>query len=117
MEWKWWGWPIFFAAALAFARITYDAFSVPWAWTQDQCLFLFFCLGAVYVLAFYIKICMQGGVTAVKAKFAQVREMKDPRLDKTHQRGLKFWITIAVILIVVLLSEPDTRQSLLGLLH
>src|SRR5882757_5340793 len=97
---------------------TYRAFTAPWNWNQDQCLFVFFCVCLGYVLAIYLNIWMRDGNQGVKAKWISAMQMKDPRLNKQkHRRSPVFWAAIVVIVAITILSDPETRQFLFRLLH
>jgi len=67
---------------------------------------------------FYARIFLSGGSDAVKAKWAEVKQMKDPRLDaKAHRHGPVYWIWMAVIIALCFLAVPEARQELLDWLR
>ena len=119
MEQKlWWAWPVLGGAGLVIVMTTYRAFSHPWIWNEEQCLFGFFCLCTAYVAVIYARIFARGGLEGVRAHWGRVKQMEDPRLNASvHRRNPIYWITIAGIIVFSVLTVPETRQYLSGLFH
>jgi hypothetical protein len=115
---SWWGWPILAGFGLVAVTTTYRAFTVPWNWDQNQCLFVFFCVCLGYVLSVYLTLWMRGGTQAIKDRWATAMQMKDPRLSKQqYHKSPIFWGAIVLTVAITLLSDPEARQFLFGLLH
>ena len=101
MQGKWRG-LLYVFLAWQFAKTTLAAFSVPWSWTLDQCLFVFFIMCAAFVLGFWAFLWQRGGTAAVKERWALIQQRRDAPLNKKAFRwSLVFWIAIAVVLVVI----------------
>jgi len=97
-----WRWLLYAIAMWQFARVTLSAFSVPWSWTFDQCLFVFFVLCIAIPLVWLALIWQRGGTAAVKEQRALIQQQGAKPVDKRLYRwSLVFWIAFAAVLVVI----------------
>src|SRR4051812_28742564 len=95
-------WLLYLIVGWVAAKTTLSAFSAPWSWTLDQCLFVFLVLCAVFVLAQWVLTWQRGGMAAVKERWAFNRQQRSAPLDKKiYYWSLLFWVAVAVALILV----------------
>jgi hypothetical protein len=97
-----WFWLAYALLAWQFAKTTVSAFSVPWSWALDQLLFVFYVLCGAIVLGFWAFTWQRGGTEAVKARWAQRQQrMAAPLNKKAFRWSLVFWITVAIVLVII----------------
>jgi len=97
-----WRWLLYLIVAWQFFRTTVSAFSVPWNWTLDQCLFLFFAACVIFASGFWALIWLRGGADAVKERWSFNQQQNARSLNKKFFLwSLLFWIAVAIALVLL----------------
>jgi hypothetical protein len=97
-----WQWFIWAVSILVLARFAYEAFSVPWNWTFEQCLMIFVLVMALIWLGAWMSIWARGGKNAVKDHWRVVQHIgaKPPPI-RTFIKRIAIWFFLAILLVVV----------------
>jgi hypothetical protein len=100
MQRGWWRWLLYVFVAWQVATTTFWAFRVPWSWTPNQCLFVFFALCAVIVAGLWGYVWFHDGTAAVKERWAFVKQQRNSTPTKSiFLWGLVFWVLVALALV------------------
>jgi len=103
-----WRWLLYAFLLWEVARTAFLAFSVPWRWTADQYLFVFFLLCAGSVLVLWGTVWWRGGMAAVKERWALRQQVTGaPISKKVLLWAFVFWIVVALALVLFF----NARQS------
>ena len=100
MDRKWLRWLLAIFLVWQAIRIVFDAVSVPWTWTLDQCVLLFWALCLPMGLVVWGRIWKRGGMEAIKDRWREIgRAIDTPSRNKASFRRW-FWFFVVVLLVI-----------------